>query len=126
MPKRFTPQQLAASAAVGELRTEQSFAGDTDAWHAYQQTAFSTLMLGEVLPPVGDGERAKRWKAARRQRGKIEEQRTKDAAAGVTLVADENDGGQLRKRLKVSARWQAKNAAGLGDLNVSTPVASST
>ena len=53
-----------------------------------------------ALPPVGDGERAKRWKAARRQRGKIEEQRTKDADGLATLVTDENDAGQLHERLR--------------------------
>ena len=45
-------------------------------------------MQGEALPPVGDGERAKRWKAARRQRGKIEEQRAKDADGLATLVTE--------------------------------------
>ena len=62
-------------------------------------------MQGEALPPVGDGERAKRWKAARWRRGKIEEQRAKDAdglASGATLVTDENDAGQLHERLKVT------------------------
>ena len=48
MPKRFTPQQLAASASVGALRTETSFEDDTDAWHTYQQTVFPMLMLGEA------------------------------------------------------------------------------
>ena len=100
MPKRFTPQQLAASASVGEVRTEASFNGDTGAWHTYQETVFHTLMQGE-LPPVGDSERAKRWKATRRQAGKIKEQRTKDADGLAALVTDENDGGQLHKRLKV-------------------------
>ena len=59
-------------------------------------------MQGEALPPVGDGERAKRWTAARRQRGKIEEQRAKDADGLATLVADENGAGQLHERLKVT------------------------
>ena len=56
-----------------------------------------------ALPPVGDGEHAKRWKAARRQRGKIEEQRAKDAdGLAMLLVTDENDAGQLHERLKVT------------------------
>ena len=56
-----------------------------------------------ALPPVGDGERAKRWTAARRQRGKIEEQRAKDAdGLAMLLVTDENDAGQLHERLKVT------------------------
>ena len=33
------------------------------------------MMMGEKLPALGDVNRSKRWKAARRQRGKIEEQR---------------------------------------------------
>ena len=55
-----------------------------------------------ALPPVGDGERAKRWKAARWRRGKIEEQRAKDADGLATLVTDENGAGQLHERLKVT------------------------
>ena len=38
MPKRFTPEQFAASAAAGEPRSEQFFSGDSGAWHAYQDT----------------------------------------------------------------------------------------
>ena len=38
MPKRFTPEQIAASAAVGELRTQHSFGGDTEARHTYQES----------------------------------------------------------------------------------------
>ena len=111
MPTRFTPAQLAASAAVGELRDEASFAGDTSAWRAYQEQMFTTLTLGEVLPPVGDPNRAKRWKAARRQRGKIEEQRGKEN----TEDAEE----QMQKRLKVSDKWQAKHATSLQNLTAS-------
>lgn len=69
MPKRFTPQQLAASASIGEVRTLAPWRRSTDtsgAWHTYQETVFRTLMQGEALPPVGDSERTKRWKAARR------------------------------------------------------------
>ena len=92
---RFTPEQLAASASAGDPRLEDSFGGDCDAWHAYQAKWFSTFTLGEVLPPVGDGNRPKRWKAARRQRGKIEAQREK--------AQDENaDAAAAVKRLKVS------------------------
>ena len=35
MPKHFTAEQSAASAAVGELRTQKSFGGDTQAWHTF-------------------------------------------------------------------------------------------
>ena len=35
MPKHFTAEQFAASAAVGDLRTQKSFVGDTQAWHTY-------------------------------------------------------------------------------------------
>jgi len=86
MPTRFTPEQLAAAAAAGQPRSEESFDGDTAAWHAYQDGFFSTLTLGETLPPVGDGNRAKRWKAVRRQHGKIEAQRSKDAADAAVLA----------------------------------------
>ena len=57
-------------------------------------------MQGEALPPAGDGERAKRWTAARRQRGKIEEQRAKDA--------DGLASGHARHRRK--RRWPAARA----------------
>ena len=39
MPKRFTPEQFAASAAAGEPRSEQFFSGDSGAWHAYQESS---------------------------------------------------------------------------------------
>ena len=42
MPKRFTPEQIAASAAIGELRTQQSFEGDTEAWHRGSNPIFAT------------------------------------------------------------------------------------
>ena len=61
MPTRFTAQQLAASASAGEPRSEESFGGDRDAWHAYQAEWFATITLGEVLPAVGDSNRPKRW-----------------------------------------------------------------
>ena len=130
MPKRFTPEQFAASAAAGEPRSEQFFSGDSGAWHAYQESFYSTL-LGEVLPPVGDGRRAGCWKKARRQRGKIEAQRDK-RAADVVLVTDENDvtneltnePQQLHKRLKVSEHWRSEHAASILELRTSTPRAS--
>jgi hypothetical protein len=111
MPRRFTPAQLAASAAVAELREEASFAGDVSAWRAYQEDTFATLTLGEVLPRVGDRNRAKLWKATRRQRGKIEVQRGKENS--------EDAEGQTHKRLKVSAKWQAKLTPLLQNLEAS-------
>ena len=48
MPKRFTPEQFAAL-AMGELRTHESFEGDTQAWHTYQDTVYSKLRPGEAL-----------------------------------------------------------------------------
>ena len=68
MPKRFTPDQIAASAAIGELRTQHSFGGDTEAWHTYQDTVYSKLRPGEAL----HANRAVLWKAAARQLKKIE------------------------------------------------------
>ena len=75
MPIVFTAAQLGASTAAGDARSQASFSSDTDAWHAYQDEWFATVMMGEKLPALGDVNRLKRWKAARRQRGKIEEQR---------------------------------------------------
>ena len=106
MPVRFTAEQLAASAAAGEPHTERTFAGDTRAWHAYQDSFFAAITLGQTLPPVGDSNRAKQWKAARRQRGKIEEQRAKDAEEKVVLAPQDGNVDveqRLVKRLKVSA-----------------------
>ena len=73
MPRRFSADELAASAAIGELQTESSFA-DTDKWRAYQNEVVLQI-TGVELPAVGDASRASRWKAARRQRGQMEEQR---------------------------------------------------
>ena len=70
MPKRFTPEQFAAS-ALGELRTHESFEGDTQAWHTYQDTVYSKLRPGEALGPL-HANRAALWKAAARQLKKIE------------------------------------------------------
>jgi hypothetical protein len=116
MPTRFTAEQLAASATAGDPRTEDSFGGDRDAWHAYQAEWFATITLGEVLPPVGDNNRAKRWKAARRQRGKIEAQRDKSQ--------NENAGdAATRKRLRVSDQWVAAHVPALRELQAPSPVA---
>ena len=49
MPKHFTAKQFAASAAVGDLRTQKSCGGDTQAWHTYQDTVYSTLHPDEAL-----------------------------------------------------------------------------
>ena len=57
MPKHFTAEQFAASEAVGELRTQKAFLGDTLAWHTYQETSYGTLHPGEALPPFGDKSR---------------------------------------------------------------------
>ena len=77
MPKRrFTHQELARSAAAGELCLQSDFDGDTDAYHAYQDQWFATF-TDEALPPVRDASRTKRWRAVRRQRKAIEEQRLK-------------------------------------------------
>ena len=113
MPTRFTPEQLAASASAGEPRVEDSFSGDRDAWHAYQAEWFTTFTNGEVLPPVGDGNRAKRWKAARRQHGKIEAQREKAETADVAAAI---------KRFKVPDQWVAAHVPALRELNVPSPV----
>ena len=45
------------------------------------RTVYGTLQPGEALPPVHEDKRAKLWKAAQRQRGKIEKQRSKNADA---------------------------------------------
>ena len=65
MPIVFTAAQLGASTAAGDARSQASFSSDTDAWHAYQDEA-ACARRREALEA---------WKAARRQRGKIEEQR---------------------------------------------------
>ena len=118
MPTRFTPEQLAASAAAGEPRTEESFGGDRDAWHAYQLEWFTTFTLGEVLPMVGDNNRAKRWKAARRQHGKIEAQREKEQNAQNDIAAGD---AAAFKRLKVPDRWIVAHAPALKELNAHSP-----
>ena len=74
MPTVFSAAQLAASAAAGDPRNQDSFA-TTAEWQAYQAEWFKTVTMGEDLPPVGDPNRSKRWKSTRQQRGKIELQR---------------------------------------------------
>ena len=75
MPTVFTAAQLAASAAAGDPRKEEDFP-DKKAYQTWQNGWFFT-MTGETLEPVGDANRAKRWAATRRQRGKIEAQRAR-------------------------------------------------
>ena len=83
MPRRFSAEECAAAESVaaessGALRLEQSFEGNKEAWHQYQDVTYFTLTLGESLPAVGDDSRAKRWKAARRQFGQVLGQRVRD------------------------------------------------
>jgi len=130
MPIVFTAAQLAASAAAGDARSQASFWGDTDAWHAYQDEWFATVMMGEKLPALEDANRSKRWKAARRQRGKIEEQRPHiddrqaRAASGELAAArseakyeqmrkQRRDGGQEYRDAENLARSQAREAVKL-------------
>ena len=76
MGRNFTADELAASALAGEPRQQASFA-DPDAWHVYQSQWYAIFTRQEkTLPAVGDAERAKVWKAARRQRSQIEENRS--------------------------------------------------
>ena len=75
MPTVSTAAQLAASAAAGDPRKEEDFP-DKKAYQTWQNGWFFT-MTGETLDPVGDANRAKRWAATRRQRGKIEAQRAR-------------------------------------------------
>ena len=114
MPKHFTAKQFAASAAVGDLRTQKSFGGDTQAWHTYQDTVYSKLHPGEALPP-GDASRPDLWKAAAWQRKKIEAERKKVADADAD--ADQLPG----KKLKVSTRWQNKHVPGVSDVQLGSP-----
>lgn len=81
MPGRFTAEQCAAARAVGheELRHESTF-DDKPAWHDYQNSVFHSFTDGsDELPPVGDPERAKRWKGFRRTFGSIIKQIKYDA-----------------------------------------------
>ena len=73
MPKLFTAEQFATSAAFGDLRTQRSSGGDTQAWHTYQDTVYSKLRPGEAL----HASRPVLWKAAARQLKKIEAERNK-------------------------------------------------
>ena len=77
----LTEAQLAASAAAGAPRAKETFANDDAAWNAYQDGWHATFSSGKALPPVGSSERAKAWKAARRQQRQIEEQRARHEAA---------------------------------------------
>ena len=74
MRQHYTAEQLAASAAAGDPREESDFS-DRAAFQRWQDEWFSVVTMGETLPQVGDPNRAKRWKATRRQRNAIETQR---------------------------------------------------
>ena len=74
MRQHYTAEQLAASAAAGDPREESEFS-DRAAFQRWQDEWFSVVTMGETLPQVGDPNRAKRWKATRRQRNAIETQR---------------------------------------------------
>ena len=110
MPKHFTAEQFAASAAVGELLTQKSFGGDTQAWHTYQDTVHSKLHPGAL--PAGNASRPDLWKAAARHLNKIEAERKKVADA---------DADADRKKLKVSTRWQKKHVPDLFDAKLGSP-----
>ena len=87
MPTRYTDEQLAAAAAAGTPEREASFEGQPDdTWPRYQEKWFRTF-TGEELPPPDDQNRGKRWKAARRQHGKIETQRQNDPASSAQHAA---------------------------------------
>ena len=103
MPKRFTPEQIAASAAIGELRTQHSFGGDTEAWHTYQDTVYSKLRPGEAL----HASRPVLWKAAARQLKKIEAERNKPVKKVKKI-----------KKHKVSTR---KEYPGVSDVQLGSP-----
>ena len=114
MPTRFTSQQLAASAEAGEPLTESSFSGDMHAWHTYQDAYFHTVTPGETLPPVGDSNRPKRWKAARRQRGKMEQQRARERdlpLPGGPAMTSANGRKAQRAGVSSDARNRAISAA---------------
>ena len=110
MPKHFTAEQFAVSAAVGDLLTQKSFGGDTQAWHTYQDTVLSKLHPGAL--PAGNASRSDVWKAAARHLKKIEAERKKVADA---------DADADRKKLKVSTRWQKKHVPDLFDAKLGSP-----
>ena len=112
MPRRFTAEQYAASKALGELRTQKSFAGDTEAWRRYQDECYRTLRPGEALPPVKRSSRRRPdlWKAAVRQRKTVEAKRTKVAAD-----ADADH------KLMVSTRWLLKNLPSVSNVQLGPP-----
>ena len=110
MPKHFTAEQFAVSAAVGDLLTQKSFGGDTQAWHTYQDTVHSKLHPGAL--PAGNASRPDLWKAAARHLNKIEAERKKVADA---------DADADRKKLKVSTRRQKKHVPVLFDVQLGSP-----
>ena len=71
MGKRYTPAQVAASAAAGKPRAKASFPND-EAWHIYQDSWFATFTSGDELPRPKESSRATHWKAAVRQQEEIE------------------------------------------------------
>ena len=71
---RFTPEELARSAAAGEPRLESDFDGDTDAYHAYQT------------------QRRQRRHAAAAAPMTAEDAVRQAEAEGLTLVRDVRDG----------------------------------
>ena len=104
MPKRITPQQLAASASVGEVRTEASFdrrhlacVAHVPGGCAHSCKARHCLRLETVSAQSGG-----RRRGGSEGRSKSSARRTQTAWPVVTLVTDENDAGQLHERLKVT------------------------
>lgn len=118
MPTVFSAAQLAASATAGDPRTQDSFA-TTAEWHAYQAEWFKTVTMGEDLPPVGDPNRAKRWKSTRQQRGKIELQRERQQqprapwqrpARNDRQKADDNEYHKERRQREAQLRGEEDDA----------------
>ena len=72
-PQRSSPRPPSPAT---HARRSPSFSTTLE-WNAYQDDWFKTVTMGEVLPPVGESNRAKRWKSTHQQRGKIEAQRTR-------------------------------------------------
>ena len=113
MPKRFTPEQIASSAAIGELRTQHLFGGDTEAWHTYQDTVYSKLRPGEAL----HANRPVLWKAAARQLKKIEAELNKPATWQAGQEAQGLDAqtvpGPLRRPARLATPLSVRHARGL-------------
>ena len=104
MPKRITPQQLAASASVGEVRTKASFdrrhlgcVAHVPGGGAHSCKARHCLRLETVSAQSGG-----RRRGGSEGRSKSSARRTQTAWPVATLVTDENDAGQLHERLKVT------------------------